>query len=223
MQLPDNLSDLGERLIRIPPEGAFSVGIMAGETRILVSEDIAIRHYSQEAFRTKGVWIQAVLLSAVQAGLMSSKSYADAVVYLAEHRHGYVSVNTQVLLSVFKQDLSRDLVQLEALCIYVGGKDAELQSNTKLVADFINTIWANAQPIILADNIPIDAKTLKATDLMFRTLILTRRHGEWARWAASLYQMLDLKPRRYLLHWCEENFLPVRQLLALLRENPEDS
>ncbi len=218
-QLPDNLSELGEKLIRIPPDGAFSVGVMAGETRILVSEDLAIRQYSQEAFSTKGVWIQAVLFSAEQAGTISTESYAEATVYLAEHRHGYVSVNAPVLLSVFKRDESRDLNQLEALCTYVGGENADPQSNTKIVADFVNTIWANAQPIIWADNFPIDAKTLKATNLMFRTLILARRDGEWARWAASLCQALAKKPRNYFLRWCEENFLPVGQLLASLRGN----
>lgn len=223
VQLPDNLSDLGEKLICIPPDGAFSVGIMAGEARVLVSEDIAIRQYSQEAFRTKGVWIQAALFYAEQAGMMRTESYAEAVVYLAERRHGYVFVNTSTLLSVFEQDQSRDLVQLEALCIYVGGKNAELQSNIKIAADFINTIWANAQPIILADNLPIDAKTLKATNLMYRTLILARRDGEWVRWAVSLYRALATKPRRCLLRWCEENFLPVGELLAVLREDLEDS
>ena len=220
-QLPDSLSQLGEKLIRVSPDGAFSVGIMAGETRILVSEDLAIRRYSQEAFRTKGVWIQAVLFCAEQSGTMRTESYAEAVVYLAVHRHGYVFVSTSILLSVFERDESRDLDQLEALCIYVGGENAQLQSNTRIVAEFVNIIWANAQPIILADNFPIDAKTLKATNLMFRTLILARRDGEWARWAASLYQELATKPRRYLLRWCEENFLPVGRLLASLRGDSE--
>ena len=217
VQLPDNLSDLGEQLIHIPPEGAFSVGIMAGDARILVSEDIAIRHYSQEAFRTKGVWIQAVLFYAMQAGKMSAESYADAVVYLAAHRHGHVFVCVPDLLSIFERDESQDLEQSESLYAYVGGENAELQSNTRIAAGFINIIWANAQPIILAENFPIDAKTLKVTNLMFHTLILAKRNGEWARWAASLYQMLAPKPRGYLLHWCEENFLPVRQIFASLK------
>ena len=221
VQLPDNLSELGEKLIHIPPDGAFSVGIMAGETRILVSEDLVIRQYSQEAFHAKGVWIQAALFYAEQAGMMRTEDYTEAVVYLAERRHGYVFVSTSTLLSVFEQDQSRDLVQLEALCIYVGGQNAELQSNIKIVADFINVIWANAQPIIWADNFPIDAKTLKATNLMFRTLILTRRDGDWARWAASLYQALAKKPRSYFFRWCEENFFQVGQFLTLLRTDSD--
>ncbi len=212
VQLPNNLSELGERLIRVPPDGAFSVGVMAGETRVLVSEDLAIRQYSQEAFSTRGVWIQAAIFSAEQAGTISAESYAEAAVYLAQHRHGYVSVSTTVLLSVFEQDESRDLNQLEALCTYVGGENADIQSNTKIVADFVNTIWANAQPIVWAGNFPIDAKTLKATNLMFRTLILARCDGEWGQWAASLYQVLTTKPRHYLFRWCEENFLPIGQL-----------
>ena len=221
VQLPDNLTEVGEKLIRDLPVGAFTVGVMAGGSRLLLCEDLVIRHWSREAFGASGVWLQAVLFSAEQAGTMSIKCYAEAVVYLAANRHGYVFVSTPVLLAIFERDDSRDLIQLETVCTYVGGQNAELNSNTKIVADFVNAIWANAQPIVWADDFPVDSKTRKATNLMFRTLILDRHNGEWARWGASLYRELAKKPRRFLLRWCEENFLSVGRLLASLRGDLE--
>ena len=215
----DNLSEMGEKLIRIAPADSFTVGVMAGKDRVLVCEDLTIRQLSQEAFDAQGVWIQAVLFSAEQAGTLPLGSYARAVVYLAAHRHGYVSVNAGVLLWVFERDQSRDLLQLEALCRYVGGEYAELQSNTGIVADFVNAIWANAKAIILTDDFPVDSKTRNATSLMFRALILERRNKGWARWAASLYRGLGTLPRRFLLRWCEENFLSVGKLLISLRRD----
>ena len=221
VQLPDNFSEVGEKLVRVPPPGAFNVGVMAGRNRVLVSDDLVIRQWSREGFSAKGTWIQAVLFSAEQAGTMSIDAYAEAVVYLAANRHGYVTVNAPVLFSVFERDQSRDLVQLEALCVYVGGQNAELESNARIVAEFVNTIWANALPIVWADDFPIDSKTRKATNLMLRTLILERREGEWTRWAASLYHGLGTMPRRFLLRWCEENFFSVGQLLSALRRDAE--
>ena len=216
VQIPDKLSELGEKLVSAPLTGAFTVGVMAGKSRTLVCEDLIIRQLSREGFGAKGVWLQAVLFSAEQAGSMSSDAYARAVVYLAVQRHGYVFVSAPVLLSVFERDNSRDLVELEALCNYVGGENAELDSNARIVADFVNAIWANSQPIVWVSDYPVDSKTLNATKLMFRTLILERRNGEWDRWAAGLYRSLSPKPRRYLLRWCEENFLSVGKLLASL-------
>ena len=221
VEVPDKLSVLGEKLVGAPLTGAFMVGVMAGKSRILICEDLITRQLSREGFGAKGVWIQAVLFSAEQSGSMSIEAYAKAVVYLAAQRHGYVFVSAPVLLSVFERDNSRDLVQLEAVCIYVGGENAELDSNTRIVADFVNAIWANAQPIVWASDHPVDSKTLNATKLMFRTLILERRNGEWDRWAASLYRSLSPKPRRYLLRWCEENFLSVGKLLTSLGRDRE--
>lgn len=221
VQVPDNLSELGEKLVGAPLTEAFAIGVMAGKSRILVCEDLIVRQWSREGFGAKGVWIQAALFSAEQAGSMSTEAYAKAVVYLAVQRHGYVFVSVPVLLSVFERDNSRDLLQLEAVCNYVGGENAELNSNTRIVADFVNAIWANAQPIVWASDYPVDSKTLNATKLMFRTLVLERRNGEWDRWAAWLYRSLSPKPRRFLLRWCEENFLSVGKLLALLGRDKE--
>ena len=116
VQLPDRLSELGEKLIRLPPTGAFAAAVMAGQSRLLLCEDFVMRRLARDGFGVKAVWLQTVLSSAEQAGTMSFSSYADSVVYLAHYRHGYVSVSGPVLLLVFERDNSRDLFQLEILC-----------------------------------------------------------------------------------------------------------
>ena len=179
-----------------------------------------MRRLAREGFGAKGVWIQAVLSDAEQAGTMSLNAYADAVVYLAHFRHSYVSVSAPVLLSVFERDISRDLFQLEVLCSFVGDENADIHSHTAIVAEFVNTIWTNARPpLIVADEFPVDSKTRKGTNLVIRALLEERREGDWASWAAALYGGLATLPRRYLLRWCEDKFLPVGQLLNALRQD----
>ena len=221
LQLPDRLSEMGEKLVRLPPSGAFAAAVMAGESRLLLCEDFVMRRLARDGFSARGVWLQAVLSDAEQAGAMSFNSYADSVVYLAYLRHSYVSVDARVLLSVYERDNSRDLVQLEVLCSFVGDESAEFHSHTAIAAEFVNTIWANSKPFVVADEFPVDWKTRKGTNLVIRALLEERRGGDWARWAATLYRGLSTNPRRYLLRWCEDKFLPVGQLLASLKQSED--
>ena len=219
LQIPDRLSELGEKLIRLPPAGAFGPAVMAGRSRLLLCEDFMMRRLARNGFGAKGVWLQSVLSDAEQAGTLSFNTYADSVVYLAYYRHAYVSVSAPVLLSIYERDSSRDLFQLEILCSFVGDENAEIQSHTAIVAEFVNTIWANSQMLVIADEFPVDSKTRKATNLMVRALLEERRKGDWAIWGAALYRRLATLPRRYLLRWCEDKTLPVGQLLTSLRQN----
>ena len=44
-------------------------------------------------------------------------------------------------------------------------------------------------------SVPVDSKTLRATDLVFRALISDNNNDEWARWAAKLFRTLDERTR----------------------------
>ena len=67
MVIPDDLSELGEAMIRSPSGDTAAAAILAGRGRLLLSEDMMMRRLASEVFGVKGVWVQAVLLSAVQA------------------------------------------------------------------------------------------------------------------------------------------------------------
>lgn len=217
IEFPDHFSDLGELLVGLPPRDAFAPAVMAGKKRLLLCEDLMMRQLADMAFGTKGIWLQAVLLSAVQETRMSHDAYSDAVVYLAVHRHGHVSLKQQVLFSAFERDESPELFDLQALCTYIGHSGADLQSHTALGAEFINALWASARPIVVSD-VPIDSKTLKATDLVLGALIGKNKNDEWAKWAAALFRGLARDPSRYLNRWCDENFLPFDQVRRILRD-----
>ena len=210
IEFPDQFSELGEFLVGLPPKDAFAPAVMAGKKRLLLSEDLMMRQLAGTAFGAKGVWLQAVLMSAEQATTMSHNAYSDAVVYLAAHRHGHVSLNAQVLLSAFERDESPELFNLQALCTYIGHAGADLQSHTALGAGFINTLWARARPIVVT-SVPADSKTLKATDLVLRALIGDTKNDEWAKMGGcALPCTLDEAPGRYLLPLVRGKIPPCR-------------
>ena len=152
----------------------------------------------------KGVWLQAVLLSAVQAGTIELNDYSDALVYLSRHRHGYVSLGIGVVLSTFQRDNSDEFVRLQALCAYIGNKDAEPFSHIHLAAAFINQVWSNGSSH--------GFRVRKATNMVFSALLYEHRGNQWANWAALLFERLTGGPRAALRQWCRGHFLPLAAL-----------
>ena len=89
--IPDNLSEAGEELIHLPTGDATAPAVMAGQDRLLLSEDMVMRQMASKVYGAKGVWLQAVLLSALQARTMTPSAYSEALVYLGAHRHSHGS------------------------------------------------------------------------------------------------------------------------------------
>ena len=199
--IPDNLSELGEALVGMPFRDAVAPAVMAGQNRLMLSEDMMMRQLAGRAYGTKGVWLQAVLLSAVQAGKMPLDAYVESLVHLASHRHGVVPISLPVLLAVFERDTGDELIQIQALCTYIGQKDAEPASHIALAAAFINRVWETASTD--------DLKVMKATDLLFTALLRCDPTLERASWPSLLYRSINEAPRAYLLVWCREHSLPI--------------
>ncbi|MCY4434879.1 MAG: hypothetical protein OXE45_14550, partial [bacterium] len=162
----------------------------------LLDEDMMMREWADQAFGTKGVWLQAVLFSALQAGTMDRVDYCEALVHLAAHRHGHVFTGSQVLLSVFEHDMSTELVKLEAVCNYVGTPNADHASLIESVAKFINAIWTDASPA--------DVRIKGATNLVLRALLVRESTKVDAARTQALAKKLGDAPRTYFGSWLNE-------------------
>lgn len=191
--IPDGLSDLGDRLLNVPFGDAFVPAVIARRDRLLLAEDMMMRQLAGRAFGTRSVWLQPVLLSALQAETMDWGDYCEAIVQLAAHRHGHVFMNAQVLLSVFEHDASTELLKLEALCAYVGVANAEHHSLIASVAGFINEIWR--------DGPPADARVEMATNIVLFALLADDGRAQRAR---ALAKILNEAPRTYLASWLRD-------------------
>ena len=206
--VPDKLSELGEQLVRIPFPDAMSPGIVAGTSRLLLSEDMMMRQLCAKAYGTKGIWLQAVMLNALEGGKMTAEDYVDALVHLACYRHGHVTVNVVVLRSAYERDRSDELLGFEALCNFLGGRNAEPVAHISIGTDFVNTIWSNSN----ADS----SRVRRATGMLFFALLAREKREEWGKWAASCFLRLDQAPRAYLLEWCSSRSLAIDDIRAAL-------
>ena len=202
--IPDTVSRIGDELIRTPAGESLAPGILAGEDRLLLSEDMMLRQLSSKGFGTRGVWLQAVALSALRAESMSLDLYVDVAVHLAKHRHGIVMLDACVIHAAYERDEGDELARLRALSNYVGNEHADPSSHTMIVSEFVNLIWD--------ERAVLSSKVRRATDVMFAALLSRERGGEEARWVAKCHRRLSEAPRLYLLDWCEANSVAVGKL-----------
>ena len=191
--ISDGLSDLGDQLLNVPFGDAFVPAVIASNDRLFLTEDMMMRQLAGRAYGTRSVWLQPVLLSALQAGTVDWFDYGEVLVQLAAHRHGHVFVDVPVLLTVFEDDRSTELAKLETLCTYVGTANAEDVSHVEVVAGFINAIWH--------DGSVADARVETATNILLRALLADDVGEVGGKRAQALAEKLNEAPRAYLAGW----------------------
>ena len=194
--IPDNLTDAGEQFMESPFSDAVSPAVITGQDRLFLCQDMAMRQLARSVFDTKCVWIHVVLWSALRDGTMTIDDYSDALVQLANSRQGFVPVSAQVLFSVFVRDYSDNLVQIQALCDYLGNENADPASHIMVAAEFINTVWANY--LTYKDKVRV------ATKVVLEAL-LTKDSDKQAQYVTGLTTILNHQPKEYFLGWCQEN------------------
>lgn len=210
---PDKLPEGGDAIMSMPNAIGIAPVVLAGSERPLLSEDMRLRQFAQAIFKTKGLWLQAVLMHAREKSQISDEAYLNAVVGLAAYRHDFVSLSAWDLAQSYKRDPSEDLVELRTLCEFVGSRGADPTSHLRLSAAFINEIWRGADWK--------DVRHQKATSIVLTSLILRHRGDKWPLWAAYLFSVLDEDPRRYINNWLQGHFLPLAPVSAALRELKE--
>ena len=72
---------------------AFSiVYVSVADDLLLVSEDIHYRAIARELHGREGAWLHAILMVAVEAGMLDRGSYAEAVYGLSANKHNHVGI-----------------------------------------------------------------------------------------------------------------------------------
>ncbi|KCZ93824.1 hypothetical protein HJO_00570 [Hyphomonas johnsonii MHS-2] len=202
--LPTEMNEVLEQLANAELAKDISPVLIPIDERALLSDDMRLREWAFAACGRKGLWLQTALMVALDDGHITLDEYSDAIVLLAAHRHDYVSVGAEAMLSVVTRGNSDHLYELLALCQFVGSKNAEFRSHLKLVAEFINRLWK-------ISTLP-DLTVMKATSIALRALLTKHREKEWALWAAGLAVILDAQPKGYFQSWLRGHFLSVEEV-----------
>ena len=195
--IPDKLPDAVQQIINSPTGEAFICTVLARKHNLLLlCEDMIMRHFARSLLDVKGLWIQAVLLSATENETLARDEYSDLLVELARRGHFHIPMSLQDMISVFERDESPDLTQLKILCRAFGSMTADRDSHVEAAVDFIKRIWEDGRYQ--------GEQLTKPTDIVLSALLLNENNNR-EFWDALIYDKLNSAPRCYFANWCEEH------------------
>jgi cellulose synthase operon protein C len=198
-------SALEQKLLEMGRYGFLDpIYVSIADNLLLVSEDLHYRVIARETHGRDGAWLQAVLMVAHEAGALHRNSYADAIYGLAAQKHSHLTLTSQNLLQIAKQDASDNLEKLAIAAAFIGNETADPESHINVTWEFFVQVW-NADLTYL--------RKAKATGIMLERLL-----GMLARLDLIKEVYLDLirssrdQPllRQYLRAWARGHFLNLK-------------
>ncbi len=144
--------------------------VAEGNDLLLLSEDLGFRTWSKEAFNIPITWLQPVLMVAREKGYFEQNEYCEAINLLVLSGHTYVSLDPNCLMHQARKD--KFILTNELICLLkmVGGPSADLNTNTGVLANFIDMLWQEC---------PNDFKIKIIASESFNTFVSGRQEDQY--------------------------------------------
>ncbi len=198
-------SELERLITEVSRAGSLDpIYLAVSEDLLLLSEDMHYRNLAWQLHQRHGVWLQTVLMAAVEHNAIDGAAYARSVVDLAARKHDYVTVNAPILVAIAEQEDDDKMPRLQAALTFVGTSNCDVSSHLQVGWDFLLHIWR-------ADGLS-DLKKGRACGMMLERLMqMWAKHGDAAEF---LRRMIDLSGHRpqlqtYLNGWALGHFIAL--------------
>ncbi len=200
--VPDEITETTEQILQRAGGRFLDAGFLAVETgAVLLSDDLRYRQWCAQTIGCLGLWLQVVLMAAVETERLTVAEYGKAVTGLAAHRHGHVAL-TAPLLHVIALNDEEGFPGLRTALTRLAGPKAEMASHFAVFRDFLGLLWPPDEQLPL---LPTQA----ATGLALEALLAHRRKEDAIQ---VLRAALQAAPRgraisRYLTSWLQGHFI----------------
>jgi hypothetical protein len=209
------LDELTEQLLKINSDAVVPYFLALERGAILVSEDAYSRGFAGNIYKLKdSSWLQPIINTLVGEGYIDGDFYARLILGLCQHRHSFVSISSFVLENIYGHDADPELHDFTAICEYLGGQDADVESHYHLITMFILKHWVfDYNPMLdqalekmlrisHGDVFP-SAKVLKATTVMFDRLL---KLPSGMHLMKELVDMPILRLKNFAIGWWKGHF-----------------
>lgn len=190
---PHEIGKLEEELINIQGNTKiFDAAYLAQKENILLlSEDMSYRAIAKEQLGVDGVWLQVVLMDALQDKTISPDEYTEAISALALHKHSHLSLSAPVLFKLCLED--QTLQKYKNALEFIGTPDADVDSHISVSIELINYLWSGV----------LDHLTkCKATSLLLRRLaIMADKNNAETALFTNLANSLNSDISEYIKGW----------------------
>lgn len=199
--IPNDTSESVETFLKVWGSSSFDAAFLAKETgAVLISDDLRYRAISNASVGCDAVWLQATLLSALQARQFSISEYAKFVVGLAKHAHNHVALSGPLLCEIARSDDDRFSGLKTALRFFAGSK-ADMRSHLAVFLDYLNLLWPPSR------RLPMD-RAAAATGHGLEALRAKRDSDFWPsiEFVARNFDRKSLV-HEYIVSWVRGHFL----------------
>lgn len=201
---PSGPSALEKALLNMVQHGFLDpVYISLSEELLLVSEDLHYRNLARQLHGRHGVWLQVVLMVALDTGRMEPTAYAHAVCELAIRRHDYITLSAATLVKIAIDEQNDSMDRFKAAARFIGTETADLESHQRESWEFLRAIWATDLPYV---------RRAKAASLVLDRLVrlLAQRGLFPVAYSAMIAKSRD-KPllEECLIAWARGHFLSL--------------
>jgi tetratricopeptide (TPR) repeat protein len=174
-----------------------------GSGLMLLSEDQALRSLTQDDYVVPSVWLQPVLMRALERNVISENEYLDAIVTMVDSQFQFISITAQLLVSAVRGTSGHILpAAFEKLATKIGGKAAELKSHASIAYQTAVAVWND-------HNLTDTVKQAVVGRLLER--VIDERSLPEVR--AILYEWVQLERARnssmiaYIARWLDGHFI----------------
>ncbi|WP_119303024.1 PIN domain-containing protein [Dongia deserti] len=196
--------DISYQLFDIDTKHAFDP-IYVSEARklLLVSEDIGLRAIAAQISSQNGVWLQIILMVALEEGLIDLDTYSLKVSDLGALRHGHITVNGPTIVALAAQSQSDKMEKVGSALAFFGGLNADIDSHMDVALYVMEHIWSAKIAHVRK------SKTLGIT--LERLSALLQQHGTLER--SFRFFLQNARPgmelHSYLTNWIRGHFLSL--------------
>jgi hypothetical protein len=135
-------SALEKALLGVVQHGFLDpVYISVAEDLLLVSEDLHYRNLSRQLHGRHGVWLQVVLMVALDTGRIEPTAYAHAVSELAIQRHDYITLSAATLVAIAVEEQNDSMNRFKAAASFIGTETADFESHQRVSWELLQAIW----------------------------------------------------------------------------------
>lgn len=198
-EAPDVIPEISRTLIDNFSSDLLDPAFCAAKGGLFLSEDLFYRQMVEAEYDVTGIWLQSVYMFALNEKLIEFAEYCDLCVALASGKHGHLTVNAHLLVSVGLRHGEDDSQKFEVLANAIGIRNADISSHFEVASTTIRQLWK-------ARGIPKATKH-KLVGAMISKLI-RHRPKDWHHLLAMLFVMMGTQFRTFLNGWMAGHFLP---------------
>ena len=198
-EAPDQIPDVSRELIENFSSDLLDPVFCADRGGLLLSEDMFYRQLAAQEFDVPGIWLQSVLMFALQENMIDFDDYCRKCISLAESKHGHLAVTAEILTQVAFGNDEEAGKNFDLISNVIGTVDADILSHYSVASLTIQRIWN-------ASSLPPLFQQRLVSILIFK--LIRHRKNDWQDILALLYLTMGKAFRGYLQMWVSGHFLP---------------